>query len=71
VAGIRRWLFPFPTTATWHLMTAVESAIALRHLDPNHLAVGNGSVLDDPCRLMDKAIAEAWRSLVGFTARFF
>lgn len=65
VAGIRRWLFPFPAMATWHLPTALESAMALRQLDPSRLAVGHGRVLDDPGRLMDKAIAEAWRSLVN------
>ena len=59
VAGVRRWLFPFPAMATWHLPTALESAIALRRLEPRRLAVGHGRVLNNPSSMMDKAIAEA------------
>lgn len=59
VAGIRRWLFPFPAMATWHLPTALESAVALRGLNPTRLAVGHGRVLDNPLTQMDEAIAAA------------
>ncbi len=59
VAGITRWLFPFPAMATWHLPTALESATALRDLNPSRLAVGHGKVLDDPIAEMNKAIDEA------------
>lgn len=59
VAGVRRWLFPFPAMATWHLPTALESAVALRSLNPTRLAVGHGSVLDNPMTQMDEAIAAA------------
>jgi glyoxylase-like metal-dependent hydrolase (beta-lactamase superfamily II) len=59
VAGVKRWLFPFPAMATWHLPTAVESARALRDLNPSRLAVGHGRVLENPVAEMDKAIREA------------
>jgi glyoxylase-like metal-dependent hydrolase (beta-lactamase superfamily II) len=59
VAGVMRWLFPFPALATWHLPTAVDSARALRMLNPARLAVGHGPVLDDPAEAMDAAIREA------------
>lgn len=59
VAGVRRWLFPFPAMATWHLPAALESAVALRSLNPTRLAVGHGSVLDNPMTQMDEAIAAA------------
>jgi glyoxylase-like metal-dependent hydrolase (beta-lactamase superfamily II) len=59
VAGVTRWLFPFPAMATWHLPTAVESALTLRDLEPSRLAVGHGRVLENPAAEMDKAIREA------------
>lgn len=59
VAGVRRWLFPFTALATWHLPTALESAIHLRRLNPTRLAVGHGRVLENPLAQMDKAIVEA------------
>ena len=59
VAGVRRWLFPFPAMATWHLPTALASAAALRKLKPARLAVGHGRVLEEPLSQMDEAIAEA------------
>ncbi|MGH2542777.1 MAG: MBL fold metallo-hydrolase, partial [Ardenticatenaceae bacterium] len=42
VAGVYRWLFPLPAMATWHLPTALESAVALRRLAPTRLAAGHG-----------------------------
>jgi glyoxylase-like metal-dependent hydrolase (beta-lactamase superfamily II) len=59
VAGVRRWLFPFPAMATWHLPTALDSAQALRPLQPARLAVGHGPVLENPLAQMDAAIATA------------
>lgn len=59
VTGITRWLFPFPALATWHLPTALETAVKLRDIDPSRLAVGHGRVLENPQEEMDKAIREA------------
>jgi glyoxylase-like metal-dependent hydrolase (beta-lactamase superfamily II) len=54
-------LFPLPALATWHKPTALESARALRALDPSRLAVGHGPIVDAPGAAMDKAIARAAR----------
>ena len=56
VAGIVRPFFPFPAMATWHKPTALESAIALRSLNPTYLATGHGAVVKQPLNKMDKAI---------------
>ncbi|HRQ40951.1 MAG TPA: MBL fold metallo-hydrolase [Chloroflexota bacterium] len=56
VAGIMRWSFPFPAMATWHLPTALATAVALRALNPTRLAVGHGRVLADPLPAMVAAI---------------
>ena len=53
--------FPLPVMATWHKPTALESARALRALDPSRLAVGHGPIVDAPGAAMDKAIAKAAR----------
>ena len=53
--------FPLPAMATWHRPTALESARALRALDPARLAVGHGPIVDAPGAAMDKAIARAAR----------
>ena len=42
--------FPLPALATWHRPTALESARALRALDPKRLAPGHGKVVEDPER---------------------
>lgn len=65
VSGVLRPLFPFPALATWSPATALESARALRELDPSRLAVGHGPVIEDPPRAMDRAIAEAGRKAGG------
>jgi glyoxylase-like metal-dependent hydrolase (beta-lactamase superfamily II) len=44
---------------TWHRPTALESARALRALDPARLAPGHGKVVEDPLAAMDRAIARA------------
>ena len=59
VAGIMRWSFPFPAMATWHLPTALHTAVALRALNPTRLAVGHGRVLEDPLPAMVAAIRVA------------
>lgn len=53
------WKFPFATLATWHRPTEMESARALRALDPARLAVGHGPVVEQPAQAMDEAIAKA------------
>jgi glyoxylase-like metal-dependent hydrolase (beta-lactamase superfamily II) len=59
VAGVIHWLFPFPALATWHLPTALKTAVALRNLNPTRLAVGHGRVLENPADQMEQAIREA------------
>ena len=49
--------FPLPAKATWHHPTALESAKALRALDPARLAPGHGKVVESPGAEMDAAIA--------------
>jgi len=51
------WRFPLPAMATWHKPTALESARALRALDPARLAPGHGPVVEAPGAAMDRAIA--------------
>jgi glyoxylase-like metal-dependent hydrolase (beta-lactamase superfamily II) len=53
--------FPLPGLATWHRPTTLESARALRALDPRRLAPGHGKVLEDPVAAMDAAIERAGR----------
>lgn len=63
VAGTMRLLFPFPALATWHRPTAIRSAEALCALKPARLAVGHGSVLENPVLAMERAIVEAKRHI--------
>ena len=49
--------FPLPALATWHRPTALETARALRALDPARLAVGHGRTIENPGAAMDAAIA--------------
>jgi glyoxylase-like metal-dependent hydrolase (beta-lactamase superfamily II) len=51
--------FPLPALATWHRPTALESARALRALQPSRLAPGHGKVVEGPTAAMDTAIAKA------------
>ena len=51
--------FPFAAMATWDRSKDLDSARALRDLDPAVLAVGHGPSLTDPRRAMDRAIARA------------
>jgi glyoxylase-like metal-dependent hydrolase (beta-lactamase superfamily II) len=51
------WRFPLPAFAAWHRPTALESARALRALEPSRLAPGHGKIVDSPGAAMDRAIA--------------
>lgn len=51
--------FPFAAMGTWNREKDLESARALRALEPRILAVGHGRVLRDPGAAMDRAIARA------------
>jgi glyoxylase-like metal-dependent hydrolase (beta-lactamase superfamily II) len=51
------WRFPLAAKATWDYPTALESARALRALDPTRLATGHGKVVESPGAAMDAAIA--------------
>src|SRR5215212_7742779 len=51
--------FPLAAMATWHRPTALETARALRALDPARLAPGHGKVVESPAAAMDQAIAKA------------
>lgn len=53
------WRFPLAATATWDRPTEVETAKALRALDPARLAPGHGKVVESPAAAMDRAIAKA------------
>jgi glyoxylase-like metal-dependent hydrolase (beta-lactamase superfamily II) len=51
--------FPLPGIATWDKPTALETARALRALDPKALAPGHGKVVAGPGEQMDAAIRKA------------
>jgi glyoxylase-like metal-dependent hydrolase (beta-lactamase superfamily II) len=51
--------FPFAAMATWDKQMDVDSARALRNLEPTLLAVGHGPATADPAAAMDRAIARA------------
>ncbi len=51
------WRFPLPAYAAWDKPTALESARALRALNPSRLAPGHGKIVPDPGPAMDRAIA--------------
>lgn len=51
--------FPFAAMATWDKEKDLESAKALRALDPSLLLVGHGGPVRDPAARMDSAIASA------------
>jgi glyoxylase-like metal-dependent hydrolase (beta-lactamase superfamily II) len=62
VSGVVRPLFPFPAMATWHNLTALATAEALRDLKPSRLAVGHGDTLEAPDAAMAGAIEAARRT---------
>jgi glyoxylase-like metal-dependent hydrolase (beta-lactamase superfamily II) len=51
--------FPLLARATWHRPTALETARALRALDPARLALAHGKVVEAPGTAMAAAIAQA------------
>jgi glyoxylase-like metal-dependent hydrolase (beta-lactamase superfamily II) len=53
------WRFPLVAMATWHKPTALQSASALRALDPTRLATGHGPIVEAPGAAMEAAIAKA------------
>jgi glyoxylase-like metal-dependent hydrolase (beta-lactamase superfamily II) len=53
------WRFPLPYGATWDREIELESAKALRALNPTRLAPGHGKVVENPGAAMDAAIAKA------------
>jgi len=55
--------FPFAAMATWDKALDVESARALRALEPPLLAVGHGPALRDPKPALDRAIERAQQAL--------
>jgi glyoxylase-like metal-dependent hydrolase (beta-lactamase superfamily II) len=61
VATTSKFVLPFPLAAmsTWDGPTELESARALRALEPARLAPGHGKIVDAPLAAMDKAIAKA------------
>ena len=61
VATTAKFVMPFPLAAmsTWDGPTELESARALRALEPNRLAPGHGKIIDAPLAAMDAAIAKA------------
>jgi glyoxylase-like metal-dependent hydrolase (beta-lactamase superfamily II) len=61
VATTAKFTLPFPLAAmsTWDGPTELESARALRALEPTRLAPGHGKIVDSPLAAMDAAIAKA------------
>jgi glyoxylase-like metal-dependent hydrolase (beta-lactamase superfamily II) len=53
------WKFPLAAMATWSGAVDLESARALRALNPSRLAPGHGKVVENPGAAMDRAIAKA------------
>jgi len=61
VSSFKYWRFPLAAMATWDPAKDVDSARALRALDPRVLVVGHGPVVRDAGPAMDAAIARASR----------
>ena len=59
------WRFPLAASATWDKAKALESARALRALEPSLVVTGHGPAVRSPARAMDEAIARSARSLGG------
>ncbi|MFL5838901.1 MAG: MBL fold metallo-hydrolase [Thermoleophilaceae bacterium] len=51
--------FPLAVMATWHRPTELESARALRALEPAGLAPGHGKLVESPAAEMEQAIRRA------------
>jgi glyoxylase-like metal-dependent hydrolase (beta-lactamase superfamily II) len=61
VSGVMNWRFPLVAMATWDNGRALDSARALRALDPTLLAPGHGRAVQDPAAAIDTALAKAGR----------
>ena len=61
VVGWPRLIFPIPSMATWHRLTALESALRMRALNPSRIAAGHGPVVENPNDALDRAIDRASR----------
>jgi glyoxylase-like metal-dependent hydrolase (beta-lactamase superfamily II) len=57
------WRFPLAAPATWDKSKDLESARALRALDPALLVVGHGPAVRSPGAAMDSAIARSARAI--------
>jgi glyoxylase-like metal-dependent hydrolase (beta-lactamase superfamily II) len=56
-SGRMHWRFPLAYAATWDRAIELETARALRALNPARLAPGHGKVVENPGAAMDAAIA--------------
>lgn len=63
VAGTSYWRNPFSKLATWNPRLALESARRIQGLKPQRILFGHGQPLSQPGAQLQKAIAEAERSL--------
>jgi glyoxylase-like metal-dependent hydrolase (beta-lactamase superfamily II) len=57
------WRFPLAAPATWDKAVDLESARALRALDPAVLVVGHGPALRKPAAAMDAAIGRSQKAI--------
>jgi glyoxylase-like metal-dependent hydrolase (beta-lactamase superfamily II) len=55
--SVRNWVFPLATMGTFDRAQNLESARALRALEPPLLVVGHGPAVHGPAAAMDRAIA--------------
>jgi glyoxylase-like metal-dependent hydrolase (beta-lactamase superfamily II) len=62
VPSYRYWRFPLAAMATWNGEEAINSAGALRELDPSVIVVGHGGAVHDPRQALDAAIDRARRA---------
>jgi len=71
VSGQMQLSFPFPAMATWNVDRALDSARKLVGLQPALLAVGHGSMLENPVQAMKRAIDQcaAKRGALGHVAK--
>ncbi|WP_256597320.1 hypothetical protein, partial [Pseudomonas sp. FW305-BF6] len=56
ISGQLNLLFPFPAWATWSKDDAIKSARKISQLKPTLLAVGHGSMLNNPQEAIDHAL---------------
>jgi glyoxylase-like metal-dependent hydrolase (beta-lactamase superfamily II) len=58
-SAVVSWRYPMAGLATWSRVLALQSARALRELEPERLAPGHGELVVQPAQAMDRAIAAA------------